>query len=55
MTFVYAVGAGWVWGSHGWLKSIGVQDFAGTGPIHIIAGGGGELNFIENHIEFLTI
>ena len=40
MTFVYAVGAGWVWGSQGWLKSIGVQDFAGSGPIHIVAGAG---------------
>jgi ammonium transporter, Amt family len=38
MTIVYAVGAGWVWGQHGWLRNIGVIDFAGTGPIHIIGG-----------------
>lgn len=37
-TFVYAVGAGWVWGEHGWLKNLGVIDFAGSGPIHIIGG-----------------
>lgn len=40
-TFVYAVGSGWIWGNHGWLKSIGVVDFAGAGPIHIIAGASG--------------
>lgn len=41
-TFVYAVGAGWVWGEHGFLKNIGVIDFAGSGPIHIIGGAAGE-------------
>lgn len=42
MTFVYGVGAGWIWGQHGWLKNIGVLDFAGTGPIHIIGGSAGK-------------
>lgn len=41
-TFVYAVGAGWVWGEHGFLKNIGVLDFSGAGPIHIIGGAAGE-------------
>jgi ammonium transporter, Amt family len=41
-TFVYSIGSGWIWGSHGWLKNIGVVDFAGAGPIHIIAGASGE-------------
>lgn len=41
-TFVYSVGAGWIWGQHGWLKNIGVVDFAGSGPIHIIGGAAGE-------------
>lgn len=41
-TFVYAVGAGWIWGQHGWLRNIGVVDFAGSGPIHIIGGAAGE-------------
>jgi len=41
LTFVYSVGAGWVWGSHGWLKSLGVIDFSGAGPIHIIGGAAG--------------
>lgn len=36
--FIYSVGAGWVWGNHGWLKNLGVMDFAGSGPIHIIGG-----------------
>jgi ammonium transporter, Amt family len=43
-TFVYAVGSGWIWGGHGWLKTIGVIDFAGAGPIHVIAGASGEFN-----------
>lgn len=42
-TFVYAVGGGWIWGSHGWLKNIGAIDFAGSGPIHIIGGASGKL------------
>lgn len=33
-TVVYSIGAGWVWGEHGFLRSIGVVDFAGAGPIH---------------------
>lgn len=37
-TFVYAVAAGWVWGEHGFLRAIGVVDFAGAGPIHIVGG-----------------
>lgn len=41
-TFVYAVGAGWVWGQHGFLKNIGVLDFSGAGPIHIIGGAAGK-------------
>lgn len=41
--FVYSVGAGWIWGQHGFLKNIGVIDFAGTGPIHIIAGAAGKM------------
>lgn len=37
---IYSVGAGWVWGQHGFLKNLGVIDFAGSGPIHIIGGAG---------------
>lgn len=37
-TVVYAVAAGWVWGEHGFLKNLGVVDFAGAGPIHVVGG-----------------
>lgn len=40
---VYSIGAGWVWGQHGWLKNIGAIDFSGAAPIHIIGGASGEL------------
>lgn len=42
-TVVYAVGGGWIWGNHGWLKNIGVIDFAGSGPIHVIGGASGKM------------
>lgn len=35
---VFSIGTGWVWGEHGFLKNIGVVDYAGAGPIHIIGG-----------------
>jgi ammonium transporter, Amt family len=44
-TFVYSVGGGWIWGQHGVLRNIGVIDFAGSGPIHIIGGASGELKY----------
>lgn len=47
LTLIYNVGGGWVWGQHGWLKNIGVIDFSGAGPIHIIGGTAG--------ISFLSI
>jgi hypothetical protein len=52
-TFVYAVGGGWIWGSHGWLKNIGVVDFAGSGPIHVIAGASCEYE-AEFHSKFVS-
>lgn len=51
-TFVYAVGAGWVWGQHGWLKNIGVLDFSGAGPIHIIGGASGNFETHKIHEIF---
>lgn len=53
-TFVYAVGAGWIWGQHGWLKNIGVVDFAGSGPIHIIGGAAGEFR-LSQYVSNFTI
>ncbi|MGD0784812.1 MAG: ammonium transporter [Sedimentisphaerales bacterium] len=37
-TFVYDPIAHWVWGSGGWLKNMGVMDFAGGTVVHINAG-----------------
>jgi Amt family ammonium transporter len=37
-TIVYNPIAHWVWGSGGWLKSLGVLDFAGGTVVHITAG-----------------
>ncbi len=37
-TFVYDPLAHWVWGTGGWLKSLGVLDFAGGTVVHISSG-----------------
>ena len=37
-TFIYAPVAHWVWGTGGWLKSLGALDFAGGTVVHITAG-----------------
>jgi len=37
-TFIYAPIAHWVWGIGGWLKMLGVIDFAGGLVVHISAG-----------------
>jgi Amt family ammonium transporter len=37
-TFVYAPLAHWVWGAGGWLRSLGVLDFAGGLVVHISSG-----------------
>jgi len=37
-TLIYAPIAHWVWGDGGWLKNLGVQDFAGGLVVHISAG-----------------
>ncbi len=39
-TFVYAPICHWVWGSGGWLKQMGVLDFAGGIVVHTTAGVG---------------
>lgn len=38
VVIIYSITAGWIWGDHGFLKNMGVVDFAGTAPIHLIAG-----------------
>lgn len=37
-TFVYDPIAHWVWGTNGWLKNLGVLDFAGGNPVEINSG-----------------
>lgn len=37
-TFIYAFPAHWVWNKGGWLKTMGVVDFAGCGPVHLVGG-----------------
>ncbi len=38
LTFVYCPVAHWVWGSGGWLATLGALDFAGGTVVHINAG-----------------
>jgi Amt family ammonium transporter len=37
-TFIYDPLAHWVWGADGWLKELGVLDFAGGTVVHVNAG-----------------
>ena len=37
-TFVYNPLAHWIWGSGGWLGSLGTLDFAGGIPVHLSSG-----------------
>src|SRR5205814_3249034 len=37
-TFVYDPVAHWVWGTGGWIKTMGALDFAGGLVVHIISG-----------------
>ena len=34
----YAIVAHWIWAEDGWLKTLGVHDFAGGGPVHLLGG-----------------
>jgi len=40
-TIVYDPIVYWIWGARGWLKTLGVLDFAGGGPIEICSGASG--------------
>ncbi|XP_076314978.1 putative ammonium transporter 3 [Tachypleus tridentatus] len=37
-TVTYCIPAGWLWGSHGFLKKMGVIDFAGSAGVHLLGG-----------------
>ena len=38
MTFIYAVPAHWLWAGNGFLLTLGAQDIAGCGPVHLVGG-----------------
>lgn len=38
---LYAFPAHWVWGDDGWLVRLGVHDFAGCGPVHLLGATNG--------------
>jgi Amt family ammonium transporter len=40
ITLLYSLGAGWMWGEHGWLRNLGAADLSG-GVIHIVGGSAG--------------
>ncbi len=68
-TFVYDPIAHWVWGNGGWLKEMGVLDFAGGSVVHINAGvaalvmvllmgkrdGYEEGTFTPHHVPFMVL
>ncbi|GMA57402.1 hypothetical protein GCM10025858_19050 [Alicyclobacillus sacchari] len=35
---VYPISGHWVWGQHGWLANLGMEDFAGSAAIHAMGG-----------------
>ncbi|KAK3722042.1 hypothetical protein QZH41_020159 [Actinostola sp. cb2023] len=37
-TLTYCFPAHWVWSNNGWLKTMGVVDIAGCGPVHLVGG-----------------
>ncbi|XP_023240329.1 putative ammonium transporter 3 [Centruroides sculpturatus] len=37
-TITYCIPAGWIWGNHGFLKHLGVIDFAGSCAVHLTGG-----------------
>lgn len=37
-TFVYPMMAHWCWSKDGWLKSLGYNDYAGSGVVHLLGG-----------------
>ena len=37
-TFIYSIPAHWVFDDIGWLNKLGMVDFAGGGPVHLLGG-----------------
>ncbi len=35
---IYPISSHWIWGQHGWLASLGIEDFAGSAAIHAMGG-----------------
>jgi len=46
-TIVYCVPAGWIWGSHGFLRILGAIDIGGSGAVHLVGGASGEPCFYD--------
>jgi ammonia channel protein AmtB len=38
MTFIYCIPAHWMWADNGFLLTMGAQDIAGCGPVHLVGG-----------------
>lgn len=43
---VYAFVAHWVWAETGWLAQLGVHDFAGSGPVHLLGAVNGLIGIL---------
>jgi ammonium transporter, Amt family len=35
---IYPLSGHWIWGNHGWLANLGLEDFAGSAAIHAMGG-----------------
>jgi len=42
----YSFVAHWVWADDGWLATLGVHDFAGSGPVHLLGGMNGLIGIV---------
>jgi len=43
---VYSFVAHWVWSANGWLAQLGVHDFAGSGPVHLLGAVNGLIGIL---------
>ena len=43
---VYSFVAHWVWSANGWLAQLGVHDFAGSGPVHLVGAVNGLIGIL---------
>ncbi|CAE7226504.1 amt-3 [Symbiodinium natans] len=43
---IYSFVAHWVWSENGWLAKLGVHDFAGSGPVHLLGAANGLIGIL---------